>query len=378
MKNKNENIQNFLDFDFFEYKEPPLTQTKKGDQIEVQLFDIIDEYSENQVISFLNDNTDKPFELLVNSNGGSAFAATSISAMIKRHEGRTVATGVSMVASAATIVLLAADWVRLDSQALFMIHNAWNPYAAGNAKELREDAAFLELIDNQILNEYTAKALKNKGGEVESVKANIKKLMAKESYLTAKEALELGLIDEIVEGLEAKETLDKQTIGTLNKVLKRTDIPNHARKLILNKIGMSKDNEPTSMIDKVLNYIKGNPTKALEITNAIEKENDTKVEDAKKLLEDSGFTVAKAEDLEAKEQAASDEKEVLANETKDLEEKTVELEATLASKDKEILAFSERLKSIEDKVGAGVTASLEKETKPKTLAEIILEKSKQQ
>ena len=377
MSNNNENIQNFLDFDFFEYKEPALPQIQKGEKVEVQLFADIDEYSEKQVINFLNDNDNKPFELLVNSMGGSLFAATSISAMIKRHKGVTTATGVSMVASAATIVLLAADWVRLDSQALFMIHNALNPYTFGNAKELREDAAFLELIDNQILNEYTAKVLKNKGGDIKSIKSNIKKLMAKETYLTAKEALELGLIDEIVEGLQTKETLDKQTIGTLNKVLKRTDISNNARKLILNKIGMSEKQEP-SIIDRVLNYIKGNPDKAKEITNAIEKENDTKVQDAKKLLEDAGFAVTKVEDLEAKEQALNSEKEVLVNETKELEAKKEELETALASKDKEILAFSERLKSIEDKVGASVTASLEKESKPKTLAQIILEKTQKQ
>ena len=95
------------------------------------LFDAIDEWSLSQLKDFIESSSGS-FEILLSSGGGSVFDGIAMSGLIQRHSAKTTVTGVGFVASIATVVLLAADNVKLDKNAFIMIHNAWT-FEAGEA-----------------------------------------------------------------------------------------------------------------------------------------------------------------------------------------------------------------------------------------------------
>src|SRR5690606_6470670 len=92
-------------------------------------------------------------------------------------------------ASAASIICMGADKIRMYSNTQLMVHNAWT-IVAGNAKQLRKVADDLDSIGESVLASYTHR--------IDADTA--KKLLDEETYLSATKAKELGLVDEIVDG----------------------------------------------------------------------------------------------------------------------------------------------------------------------------------
>jgi ATP-dependent Clp protease, protease subunit len=137
----------------------------------------------------------------IHSPGGDVVAGQALAGALRLHalEGRgdVETVGVGLVASIATIILLAGRRAALDSGAFFMIHNSsggnW-----GGAKTLRDTASTLETIDKMLLDTYVSKIEKS-GKKEAGTEAKIKKMMDAETWLTAQQALDLGLIDEIIE-----------------------------------------------------------------------------------------------------------------------------------------------------------------------------------
>ena len=85
-----------------------------------------------------------------------------------------------------------------------MIHNPWT-WAAGNSKELRKVADDLDKAAVSIEESY----LKRFVGEREELKT----LLDEESYLTADEAVALGLADAVFDEEETEEKLGDEPIN---------------------------------------------------------------------------------------------------------------------------------------------------------------------
>src|SRR5690606_6275695 len=81
----------------------------------------------------------------INSPGGDVFAGQAILSMLKRHSARKVVYVDGLAASAASIVAMAGDTIRMPRNAMMMIHNAWT-ITAGNANDLREVADALDRV----------------------------------------------------------------------------------------------------------------------------------------------------------------------------------------------------------------------------------------
>lgn len=131
----------------------------------------------------------KDITLNINSPGGSVFSGISIYNMIKSHDANITANIQGLAASVATVIAMAADKVIMPSNSMFMIHNAWT-LAIGNAKDLRKQADDLEKINATIFNSYVAK-----NPDIDH--ALLQNMMDEETWLTAQECKDLGLIDEI-------------------------------------------------------------------------------------------------------------------------------------------------------------------------------------
>ena len=131
---------------------------------------------------------DEDIELEINSYGGDVFLGIDLMNTLRGHGGKVTVTVTGIAASAASIVLMGADVIRMYSNTQLMVHNAWT-YAAGNAKELRKVADDLESIGESVLASYTHRVDQK----------TVTKLLDEETYLSASKAKELGFIDEIID-----------------------------------------------------------------------------------------------------------------------------------------------------------------------------------
>ena len=138
---------------------------------------------------------DMPVDLYIDSPGGDVFMGQAMSALLERHAGEVVAHADGLAASAASVLMMAADRRLMRHGAQVMIHNAWS-YALGNAAELRQVADQLDKVDGDIAAVYARVGKRDQ--------AEFAELMNAETWFTAEEAREAGLVDEIA-GEEEKE-----------------------------------------------------------------------------------------------------------------------------------------------------------------------------
>lgn len=139
-----------------------------------------------------------PVAIKINSPGGSVFGGMSIYNAIAQYDGETTTVCDGLAASAASYILMAGDTVKINQGAFVMIHEALS-IMYGNAKEFRKEADLLEKVDKQIAGFYVRKTGKDL--------SEIQDIMTDETWFTADEALEFGLVDEVMEKEKPAENL---------------------------------------------------------------------------------------------------------------------------------------------------------------------------
>lgn len=136
---------------------------------------------------------DAALTVRINSPGGDVFDALAIYNALIRHPARVTVHIDALCASAATLVALAADEVRMADNAQFMVHEPWT-VAMGNNAELLKQADLLDSVAEQIVTIYARKT----GADP----ADIRDWMRAETWYTAEQALAAGFIDAIDEPLK--------------------------------------------------------------------------------------------------------------------------------------------------------------------------------
>lgn len=131
----------------------------------------------------------------INSPGGDLYAGSEIYTMLKSYKGTVRIDVTGIAASAASIIAMAGDVVRMSPTAQMMIHNVWT-YAEGDAKTFEKEAETLRGLNEGVANAYILKTGKEK--------EELLKLMDNETYFNAQKALENGFIDEIMFNEENK------------------------------------------------------------------------------------------------------------------------------------------------------------------------------
>lgn len=134
----------------------------------------------------------KDITLRINSPGGDIFAAQAIYNVLKAYPGKVTAHIDGICASAATVVACGAGKVIMPKNALYMIHN---PMACVfdmlDAEALSKMADTLAKVKETVVNVY-----KDRAGDKMSADEIIR-FMDEETWMSAEEALDKGLIDEI-------------------------------------------------------------------------------------------------------------------------------------------------------------------------------------
>lgn len=144
-------------------------------------------------------------DLRINSGGGNVFEAVAIYNMIKRHSARVTAHIDGLAASAASVIAMAADVVKMPSNSMLMIHNAWAGFS-GDHNQIRKFADTLEKINETVKQSYL-----DKNTSIDA--AELSRLMDEETWLSASEALEMGLADEVITAVQVAASITKEQVA---------------------------------------------------------------------------------------------------------------------------------------------------------------------
>jgi ATP-dependent protease ClpP protease subunit len=133
----------------------------------------------------------KSIKVLINSPGGDVFEGIAIQALLKR-TGATVDVEIlGWAASAASVIAMAGDTIRMHDGSLMMIHQAWT-MAMGSAGDMRQTADFLEKIDASILDIYVRRT----GGNRDEIRT----MVENETWMTAEEAVAAKFASSVIPG----------------------------------------------------------------------------------------------------------------------------------------------------------------------------------
>ncbi|EMA6341690.1 Clp protease ClpP [Bacillus cytotoxicus] len=146
----------------------------------------------------------------INSPGGDVFTGQAIHSMLKRHDAHVNVYVDGLAASIASVIAMAGNTIHMPRNAMLMIHNPWT-FAFGNAKDFRKTADDLDKIRDSILETYLSQSPEMNRDELIN-------LLDNETWLTAQEALDLGLIDEITEENEVAASISDNLFNRYKNV----------------------------------------------------------------------------------------------------------------------------------------------------------------
>jgi ATP-dependent Clp endopeptidase proteolytic subunit ClpP len=162
------------------------------------------DFTSKDLSDFLLSNQNKDIYLTINSPGGSVYEAIAIFNLIKNHPGNVTIEILGLAASAASFITTAANKVLINSNSVYMLHNAWL-VSVGDHNKLRDDADYIEKISNLLVTSYSNRSKKSVD--------EIKQLMDSETFLFGNEIIEYGFADELINQDENK--IDDATKFTL-------------------------------------------------------------------------------------------------------------------------------------------------------------------
>lgn len=170
------------------------------------------------LISQAKNNED--LEVEINSGGGSVFAGSEIYTALKSYSGKVITKVVGLAASAASVVTMAGDIVKITPTGQVMIHNASGGFG-GDYRDMEKGAEILKNVNATISNAYRLKTgLSNE---------ELSEMMNKETWLTPQQALEKKFVDEIMF------TNDVKLVASFNNGMLPQEVINKMKMELINK-----------------------------------------------------------------------------------------------------------------------------------------------
>ena len=160
----------------------------------------------NQFVQDLRamDDGVSPVIAAFNSIGGDLFDGLAMHNALSRLGERCTGRIDALAASAASVAVCGAHRVVIAANAMLMIHNPYT-YAGGDAEDFRRVADVLDQTLEAIIAAYKAKA-------PDIDEAELRRMVDAETWLTANEAVALGLADEVGDGLKVKACLGQGAV----------------------------------------------------------------------------------------------------------------------------------------------------------------------
>ena len=190
--------------------------------------------SPNQVESALQNANHQPVTVEIASNGGDVFAGSEIYSLLKGYDNDVTVNIVGLAASAASVIAMAGDTVKIAPTAQIMIHKAWTD-SQGNADDLEHQAI--------------ASAYENKTGMSQD---ELLQMMSNETWLTAKDAVDKGFADEIM--FEDEQT---PVFNSTEKLVVSKATLNKFRNMQMKMAEKNKKSDSAILLNKKLEILRG-------------------------------------------------------------------------------------------------------------------------
>ncbi|NVM39122.1 Clp protease ClpP [Ochrobactrum intermedium] len=176
------------------WTEHPLAATPGADgDTTISMFDVIGEdgwsgggVTVNRIAAALRSIGNKDITVRINSPGGDMFEGIAIYNLLRAHPAKVTVEVLGWAASAASIIAMAGDDIRMGLGSFMMVHNAWG-MVIGNRHDMREAANLFDQFDAAIADIYAARTGMKR--------ADIEQLMDAETFMIPAQAVEYGFAD---------------------------------------------------------------------------------------------------------------------------------------------------------------------------------------
>lgn len=225
--------------DVAEKWQPNIQAAEEGKENTISIYEPIgkdffgDGMTGQRVAGMLRSMGEGDVTVSINSPGGSFFEGLAIYNILAAHKGKVTVRVVSLAASAASVIAMAADELVMAPASFLMIHNAWS-LAAGNRHDMQTVVNELEQFDAAMTDIYTART--------GVARTEVAAMLDGETWLGAKTALEAGFADRVEDFKTAEGEGDaKAALTKLDKVLASGErLPRGQRRTLLKDLFDSK------------------------------------------------------------------------------------------------------------------------------------------
>lgn len=168
--------------------------TNQSDSISLRIYDTIgdDGWGNGVTAKDIEDqlgNSTLPLNIYINSYGGEVFEGFAIYNMLKRYSGYKTVYIDGIAASIASVIAMCGNKIVMNEASMMMIHNA-SGVCMGNAEEMQKVVNALEQMNEVIRDVYKSRTNLDDG--------KLTELMDNETFMSAKDCVELGFADEIL------------------------------------------------------------------------------------------------------------------------------------------------------------------------------------
>ena len=125
-----------------------------------------------------------------NSRGGDVIEGLGIYNLLSQSEAEVTVEVVGVAMSAASLIAMAGDSISVPEAGIVMIHAPWT-MVAGNAADMIEAAAHLDMYENLIVDVYASRTGRNRD--------EVAALVAAETNFVGEEAVQAGFATEVIE-----------------------------------------------------------------------------------------------------------------------------------------------------------------------------------
>ena len=143
----------------------------------------------------------------INSYGGQVHDGIAMYNTLKKNGARITVDIDGIAASIASVIAMAGEEINMAENGFLMIHDPWS-LAMGSAEDFRAEADMLDKVRSNILDTYMKKA------SVE--RDELSRLMSEETWFTAAEAKEVGLITNLTDEVKLAACANKEIVKHLH------------------------------------------------------------------------------------------------------------------------------------------------------------------
>lgn len=151
--------------------------------------------TKEDVISSLSEEDGDEVIVAINSHGGNLWDGLAIKRILERHDAKIIVEVDGLAASAASIIAMGADEIRMPRSSFMMVHNA-RGISMGDHNDMRDAAEELEKINGGMVHVY---------GRSDVEEDELKQMLDDEEWLSADDAVALGFADVIIDDADEDE-----------------------------------------------------------------------------------------------------------------------------------------------------------------------------